>query len=71
MTNRKTPSGGKKAIVDPRQKQITMFFNVKSAEETGNLESSGRLNSESADARLSGAAAGVGAESEASQNHQN
>ena len=71
VTARKTPSGGKKAIVDPRQQQITTFFQVESAEETGKLESSGRLSLESADARLSGAAAGVGAESEASQNHQN
>ena len=43
-------------------------FQVKDAKETGKLESSDRLNLETADsAGLEGAAAGVGVQSEASQ----
>ena len=57
--NRKTPSRGKMALVDPRQQQITTFFN-KSAEETGKLESEDRLNLESDTAGQTSAAAGVG-----------
>ena len=34
---------GETALVDPRQQQITTFFN-KNAEETGKLESEDRLN---------------------------
>ena len=57
--HRKTPSRGKMALVDPRQQQITTFFN-KSAEETGKLESEDRLNLESDNAGQTSAAAGVG-----------
>ena len=46
------------ALVDPRQQQITTFFN-KSAEETGKLESEDRLNLESDNAGQTSAAAGV------------
>ena len=52
-------SRGKMALVDPRQQQITTFFN-KSAEETGKLESEDRLNLESDNAGQTSAAAGVG-----------
>ena len=63
--NRNTPSRGKKELVDPRQKQITNYFN-KNAEETGKLESSGRLELLECDAaELGGMAAGVGSESDA------
>ena len=66
-SNRKTTSRGKKKIVDPGQQLIKKFFQVKDAEETGKLESSDRLNLETADsAGLEGAAAGVGVQSEAS-----
>ena len=64
MTYRKTPSRGKKGIVDPRQKSIKFFFQNKDAEETGKLESSDRLEIGSADAGQRGAAAGVGSQSE-------
>ena len=64
VTNRKTPSRGKKAIVDHRQKSIKSFFKAKDAEETGKLESSDRLEIASADAGQSGAVAGVGPQSE-------
>ena len=64
VTYRKTPSRGKRAIVDPRQKSIKFFFQNKNAEETGKLESGDRLNMVSADAGQSGAAAGVGSQSE-------
>ena len=57
--NRKTPSRGKMALADPRQKQITNFFN-KNAEEMGKLESEDRLNLESDTAGQTSAAAGVG-----------
>ena len=50
--------------MDPRQQQITSYFN-KNAEETGKLESRDRLNLESDAAGQSGAAAGVGTQSEA------
>ena len=49
--------------MDPRQQQITSYFN-KNAEETGKLESRDRLNLESDAAGQSGAAAGVGSQSE-------
>ena len=63
--NRNTPSRGKMELVDPRQKQITGYFN-KNAEETGKLESSGRLELLECDAaELGGMAAGVGSESDA------
>ena len=62
--NRKTPSRGKMALEDSRQRQITSYFN-KNAEETGKLESSDRLNLESDAAGQRGAAAGVGIQSEA------
>ena len=62
---RKTSSRGKGTIVDPRQQTIKKFFKKNDAEETGKLESSDRLNLESDNAGLSGAAAGVGLESEA------
>ena len=62
--NRKTSSRGKIALVDPRQQQITNYFN-KNAEETGKLESRDRLNLESDAAGQSGAAAGVGTQLEA------
>ena len=65
LRHRKTPSRGKMALVDPRQQQITTFFN-KSAEETGKLESSGRLELLECDAvGLRKMAAGVGSESDA------
>ena len=64
MTHRKTPSRGKRAIADPRQKSIKFFFQNKNAEETGKLESSDRLNMACADAGQRGAAAGVGPQSE-------
>ena len=52
--------------MDPRQQTIKkFFFKEKDAEETGKLESSDRLNLESENAGKSGAAAGVGPESEA------
>ena len=62
---RKISSRGKGTIVDPRQQTIKKFFKKNDAEETGKLESSDRLNLESDNAGLSGAAAGVGLESEA------
>ena len=66
-SNRKTTSRGKKKIVGPGQQLIKKFFQVKDAEESGKLESSDRLNLETADsAGLGGAAAGVGLQSEAS-----
>ena len=61
--HRKTPSRGKMALVDPRQQQITTFFN-KSAEETGKLESEDRLNLECDTAGQTSTAAGVGTQSE-------
>ena len=63
--NRKTTSRGKRALVDPRQQKISNFFQVKDAERTGKLESVDRLNLETENAGSSGAAAGVGSESEA------
>ena len=57
--NRKTPSRGKMALADPRQKQITNFF-TKNAEEMGKLESEDHLNLESDTAGQTSAAAGVG-----------
>ena len=66
-SNRKTSSRGKRKLVDPGQQSIKTFFQVKDAEETGKLESSDRLNLETADsAGLGGAAAGVGLQSEVS-----
>ena len=62
--NRKTPSRGKMALEDSRQRQITSYF-YKNAEEMGKLESSDRLNLESDAAGQRGAAAGVGIQSEA------
>ena len=63
--NRKMPSRGKMELVDPRQKQITNYFN-KNAEETGKLESSGCLELLEFDAvGLRGMAAGVRLESDA------
>ena len=62
--NRKTPSRGKMALEDSRQRQITSYF-YKNAEETGKLESSDRLNLESDAAGQRGVAAGVGIQSEA------
>ena len=50
--------------MDHRQKSIKSFFKAKDAEETGKLESSDRLEIASADAGQSGAAAGVGPQSE-------
>ena len=59
------PLRGKMELVDPRQKQITNYFN-KNAEETGKLESSGRLELLECDAvGLRGMAAGVRLESDA------
>ena len=63
--DRKTTSRGKRAIVDPRQQQITNFFQFNDVESTGKLESVDRLNLESDNAGSSGAAAGVGSESDA------
>ena len=51
------------ALVDPRQQQITTFFN-KNAEETGKLESEDRLNLECDTAGQTSTAAGVGTQSE-------
>ena len=70
--NRKTTSRGKRTLVDSRQ-QLLMenFFQVKDAEESGKLESSDRLNLETENAGLGGAAAGVGLESEASPSRGN
>ena len=51
--------------MDPGQQTIKKFFKKIDAEETGKLESSDRLNLESDNAGTSGAAAGVGSESEA------
>ncbi len=68
VSYRKTSSRGKKAIVDPRQKSIKFFFQNKNAEETGKLESGDRLEMASADAGQSGAAAGVGPQSETGLN---
>ena len=62
--NRKTSSRGKMTLVDPRQQQITNYFN-KNAEEMAKLESSDRLNLESDAAGQRDAAAGVGTQSEA------
>ena len=62
--NRKTPSRGKMALEDSRQRQITSYF-YKNAEKTGKLESSDRLNLESDAAGQRGAAAGVDIQSEA------
>ena len=57
--------------MDPRQKLIKNFFQVKNAEETGKLESCDRLNLEAADsAGLGGAAAGVDQQSEASPSRE-
>ena len=61
--HRNTPSRGKMALVDPRQQQITTFFN-KNAEETGKLESEDRLNLECDTAGQTSTAAGVGTQSE-------
>ena len=55
--------------MDPRQQQITNYFN-KNAEEMAKLESSDRLNLESDAAGQSGAAAGVDTESEAGLSRQ-
>ena len=70
--NRKTTSRGKRTLVDSRQ-QLLMenFFQVKDAEESGKLESSDRLNLETENAGLGGAAAGVGLESEVSPSRGN
>ena len=63
--NRNTPSRGKMELVDPRQKQITNYFN-KNAEEIGKLESSGRLKLLECDTvGLRGMAAGASSESDA------
>ena len=57
--------------MDPRQKLIKNFFQVKDAEETGKLESCDRLNLEAAEnAGLGGAAAGVDQQSEASPSQE-
>ena len=68
---RKTSSRGKGTIVDPGQQTIKKFFKKIDAEETGKLESSDRLNLESENAGTSGAAAGVGLESEAGPSQSN
>ena len=68
---RKTSSRGKGTIVDPGQQTIKKFFKKIDAEETGKLESSDRLNLESENAGMSGAAAGVGLESEAGPSQSN
>ena len=68
--NRKTTSRGKRDLVDPRQQKISNFFHVKNAERTGKLESVDRLNLESENAGLSGAAAGVDSESDAGHSQE-
>ena len=68
--NRKTTSRGKGTLVDPRQQKINNFFKVKDAERTGKLESVDRLNLESENAGSSGAAAGVGSESDAGHSQE-
>ena len=69
--NRKPFSRGKVKLVDPRQQSIKKFFKENDVEETGKLESSDRLNLESDKAGMSGAAAGVGPESEAGPSQLN
>ena len=55
----------------PGQQWIKKFFQVKDVEETGTLESSDRLNLGSDNAGMSGAAAGVGPDSEAGPSQAN